>query len=731
MANSAWRSRLTGITLAGLLLGLPASSPHAEDWGPPLHGPLRITGTFGEPRTGHLHTGLDLSTGREIGRPVLAIAAGYIVRMRAKAGGYGRALYLQTDRGELVVVAHLDLFAPELERHLKAEQKRAGEFEVDLYLSDDRLRFARGDTLGYSGASGAGPPHLHIEIRKGDQPVNPLIIGLQAEDHDSPQLGPIRLRALSAESLVNVQDGERAIFDTDETVRVWGEVGVEVAVIDRCGTSGARLSPLHMHLDLDQQLLFSRQFVETDFSRGAEVGRIYGRGFPENRTWVVRMYAWPSGAAPDIAASGPTSGRIDFSALSAGDHCYCLEASDASGNTTEVTWKVRAESPILPVAWRAQTIPGQGCLVGCKLSRPAPVAFRRGEEVHHVLTLGDGWFTACIAPGVAAEATLYDARQDCLLLPMALDGRSFDRIEPESLRIAIAEGALFLDVRPAGAWPGIPRAELELKTGATVALASRGITARGGWGFGLDPGDLIGQASLLRLRVDTASGGKSWDVPLEDLGGFLHDPLTFGEITLQPGSATFAAPTALRVRVEDWSCGLPDSLRPVSPPISIEPEWWPLAEKMEIALAAGAIAPDADPAKCGLYRLEEEGEWGYEGPIVSWRARIGRCGRFAVLEDRIAPVVLETTPGDGVLLSEAPVRLNAKIEEIGCGFAPRDADIYLNGQLLLAEWDIDEERLSVRLDGPLQAGHHTWEVRILDRAGNTCSRHFRFRIAPN
>lgn len=41
-------------------------------WIPPLAPPLRLTGTFGEYRRGHLHTGIDLSTYGETGWPVSA-----------------------------------------------------------------------------------------------------------------------------------------------------------------------------------------------------------------------------------------------------------------------------------------------------------------------------------------------------------------------------------------------------------------------------------------------------------------------------------------------------------------------------------------------------------------------------------------------------------------------------------------------------------------------------------
>ena len=57
-----------------------------------------------------------------------------------------------------------------------AAQDREGAYEVDLAPQPGEMRFARGEVLGFSGASGAGPPHLHAEIRTGPEAsiaVNP------------------------------------------------------------------------------------------------------------------------------------------------------------------------------------------------------------------------------------------------------------------------------------------------------------------------------------------------------------------------------------------------------------------------------------------------------------------------------------------------------------------------------------------------------------------------------
>ena len=56
---------------------------------PPFDFPLTLSGNFGEIRSNHFHGGLDFKTGGTIGKPVRALADGYISRIRVTNGsGY-------------------------------------------------------------------------------------------------------------------------------------------------------------------------------------------------------------------------------------------------------------------------------------------------------------------------------------------------------------------------------------------------------------------------------------------------------------------------------------------------------------------------------------------------------------------------------------------------------------------------------------------------------------------
>lgn len=100
----------------------PSPSPR---W--PLDLPARwLTSNFMEHRGGRYHAGLDFKTREREGFPAFAVEDGEVVRVRATAGGYGRALYLRGDSGRTYVYAHLARFSDAVEALVADAQARSG-----------------------------------------------------------------------------------------------------------------------------------------------------------------------------------------------------------------------------------------------------------------------------------------------------------------------------------------------------------------------------------------------------------------------------------------------------------------------------------------------------------------------------------------------------------------------------------------------------------------------------
>ena len=124
--------RNTFLLLAVLLVHWVNSQDYPQNYfNPPLSIELALSGTFGELRGNHYHSGIDFKTQGREGLPVLASAAGRVVRIKVSAYGYGNALYIAHPNGYTTVYAHLKRFTPEIDAWVKTQQYAKQSFEVD------------------------------------------------------------------------------------------------------------------------------------------------------------------------------------------------------------------------------------------------------------------------------------------------------------------------------------------------------------------------------------------------------------------------------------------------------------------------------------------------------------------------------------------------------------------------------------------------------------------------
>ena len=181
----------------------------------PVDGSRHLSGTFGETRSTHFHSGLDIKTWGREGYPVFASEKGYISRMAISARGYGKVLYITHPNGYTSVYAHLQRFTPELQAYIDSVRIVQGyRFEIDIdlgYASNSQLRkntsplfpVLRGQRIAYTGSTGIGPPHLHFELRDPqERALNPLEYGLSIKDRIPPTIRSLMIVPLAANSRV-------------------------------------------------------------------------------------------------------------------------------------------------------------------------------------------------------------------------------------------------------------------------------------------------------------------------------------------------------------------------------------------------------------------------------------------------------------------------------------------------------------------------------------------------
>ena len=193
--------RLLSISLSVLLLAFVL--PNDENRYPkdffaaPVSGQLRLSGTFGELRPDHFHSGIDIKGG--LGVPIYAAGDGEVYCIKINPGGYGSVMYIRHPNGYTTLYAHLSGFSPELARFIEDKQYTAQLFAVELYPEPGRFPVKKGQLVAKMGNTGHSfGPHLHFEIRETatDRSINPLLFGLQVVDNTPPRVHELKLYQL-------------------------------------------------------------------------------------------------------------------------------------------------------------------------------------------------------------------------------------------------------------------------------------------------------------------------------------------------------------------------------------------------------------------------------------------------------------------------------------------------------------------------------------------------------
>jgi hypothetical protein len=157
----------------------------------PLDLNLFLAGNFGEIRSNHFHSGLDIKTNQREGYPVYAVADGFVSRLRVQIGGFGNAIYINHPNGITSVYAHLQKFNPRMAVMMKEIQYKNKSFNQDIMLTPIEIPVKKGDIIAWSGNTGSsGGPHLHFELRSSqtEETINPQSLGIQINDHLSPRI---------------------------------------------------------------------------------------------------------------------------------------------------------------------------------------------------------------------------------------------------------------------------------------------------------------------------------------------------------------------------------------------------------------------------------------------------------------------------------------------------------------------------------------------------------------
>ncbi len=319
----------------------------------PVNSVIRLSGTFGELRPNHLHAGIDIKAyNGKTGQPILAAAEGYVSRVKIQSGGYGNVLYLAHPNGYTTVYAHLGKLPEAVAKYVKDEQYRRQEFEVDLYPSQGRFAFAKGEKIGTLGMSGRSfGPHLHFEIRDSgtEKPINPLLFGIEVTDAVAPRLHDLKIYHLNDKletlrtQIFKTQRGGKGYRVSGDTLQIgaW-RVGIGLKAFDHFKGANNWNGVYAMELFKDDELVYDFKMETFAFneSRYINAHMDYEEQVDKN-SYINRFFSLP-GNRLSIYQSKKEEGVITLSKNKASK--ITMVAHDVEGNKSTLEfWLRRAE----------------------------------------------------------------------------------------------------------------------------------------------------------------------------------------------------------------------------------------------------------------------------------------------------------------------------------------------------------------------------------------------------
>ena len=321
----------------------------------PVNFPVSLAGSFGEIRRNHFHSGIDIRTEGVQGKPVYAIADGYVSRVNVSPGGFGKALYITHPNGYTSLYGHLRNYAGAIAAWVKSQQVKKESFAMDVEVPDGTLKVKKGDLIAYSGNSGAsGGPHLHFEIRdaRTQEIIDPLDFGFMKADGIPPKIAWVKIYPFGENSMVNFSDkavlipvtgsGGNFRLKMDDTVKVSGNIIFGIETSDNA-EGGLKTGVHAIELTVDGVKVFSQNIERFAFAETRYVNSLMDYpAFVQNQRKIQRSYVAPNNKL-SVYSDVKNRGVLNF--VDSKVHKIHYVVKDAFGNAATLDFSVRSHPP--------------------------------------------------------------------------------------------------------------------------------------------------------------------------------------------------------------------------------------------------------------------------------------------------------------------------------------------------------------------------------------------------
>lgn len=332
-------------------LSIAQSDIPTDYFASPLDIKLILSGSFGELRSNHFHSGLDIKTQQRVGKPVFASADGFVSRINVQHFGYGKALYLQHPNGYTTVYAHLHRFAGEIQDHIKDNQYKKETYEIELFPDKTLLPVKKGELIGYSGNTGSsGGPHLHFEIRDGSQrPMNPMLFGITVPDSHPPIINSLFAYAIGENAHVNQSQKRtklRLIKQKDGTFKTenfiaFGKIGFGVSTHDQLDGASNKNGVYSIKTTLNNLTKFKVKFNKFSFSETRYLNRYTDyEYFKTNKSKIQKLFRESNNPLSIILEEDDNGYVVIKDGL---DYSYVITVKDFEGNSSEIIVPIKGK----------------------------------------------------------------------------------------------------------------------------------------------------------------------------------------------------------------------------------------------------------------------------------------------------------------------------------------------------------------------------------------------------
>ncbi len=318
----------------------------------PLDIPLFLSGNFGELRSTHFHSGIDIKTQGSTGHNVYSVAKGYVSRIKISSGGYGNAIYITHPNGYTSVYGHLQSFNKTIQNYVNNMQYKKHSFSVNLFPPKDKFQLKKGDIIGLSGNSGSsGGPHLHFEIRetKTEYPVNPLLFGFNIEDTIPPNVFNIAIYPKNSKSLIH---GKNRMYiqkatkrdniygiNGNKPINVSGEIAFGIEANDYLNGTFNKCGLYSTKLYFDSVLIYFSELKNLSFAEQRYVLSYYDYTYKyNNKKYIQKSFLDPNNKS-HVIKDNLYRGIVSISDTNIHTVSYIL--TDAYNNTSNISFKVK------------------------------------------------------------------------------------------------------------------------------------------------------------------------------------------------------------------------------------------------------------------------------------------------------------------------------------------------------------------------------------------------------